>query len=147
MLPQVNKNSLQLLGTSQNDFSSWYNAIRKVKPFLPANPLDPNNDYDYKAFFDKMPEQAQAMLQGDPNAHFSDIGKRPWHPTFSNESAYSNNQTPGGQWVQNGDKWQFRHSDMTAQQSDKTLEYLRNNGNNEFSTYGGGFVMPSVNAK
>jgi hypothetical protein len=31
-----------------------------------------------------------------PNKHFPDTYKTPLHPTFSNESIYSNDFTPGG---------------------------------------------------
>lgn len=127
------------------NFLRWYEAVKRRKKWLPDNPSDPNNDYDYRAFYDAMPEQANALLTDDQDAHFSDVGKRPLHPTFSTESIYSNLETPGGQWVKNGDKWQFQHSDYTSRRSDITRRYLINNGNNEFATYGGGFVMPSVN--
>jgi hypothetical protein len=33
--------------------------------------------------------------------HYTDKGKLPFHPTFSNESKYSNAQTPGGSWDHN----------------------------------------------
>lgn len=35
---------------------------------------------------------------GFKTGHSSDIGKLPWHPTFSNESAYSSSAYQGGQW-------------------------------------------------
>lgn len=36
----------------------------------------------------------------DPvTGHWSDKGKRPNHPTFSEESIYSTPQTPGGRWA------------------------------------------------
>ena len=44
-------------------------------------------DYDYG--MDK-----QAGLYG----HYSDKGKLPYHPTFSNESAYATKDKPGGSW-------------------------------------------------
>ena len=34
----------------------------------------------------------------DPNAHFDDKWKTPYHPTFSDQSVYSNAKHPGGTW-------------------------------------------------
>jgi len=45
------------------------------------------------------------ILTADPKAHFTDIGKTVYHPTFSNESSYSGKVsdfnprgTVGGSW-------------------------------------------------
>ena len=32
------------------------------------------------------------------NGHYTDIGKLPWHPTFSDESKYSTDSFKGGTW-------------------------------------------------
>lgn len=45
-------------------------------------------DYDY----------SYAKEEPDGNGHYSDIGKLPNHPTFSNQSAYSTPEYPGGTW-------------------------------------------------
>ena len=51
-------------------------------------------DYDYGAY-----ERAfNAKEVANANEHYSDIGKLPNHPTFSNESAYSTPEYPGGIW-------------------------------------------------
>jgi len=34
----------------------------------------------------------------DSRGHGSDIGKLPWHPTFSNQSNYASMRDGGGQW-------------------------------------------------
>jgi len=44
-------------------------------------------DYDYSL--------AEAK---NANGHYSDLGKLPWHPTFSQESAYSSPNFLGGVW-------------------------------------------------
>ena len=44
-------------------------------------------DYDY----------GLAGAQGE-DGHYTDLGKLPWHPTFSNESAYASEANPGGVW-------------------------------------------------
>ena len=47
-------------------------------------------------------EHIQEFVGGDQ--HFTDEFKLPTHPTFSDESIYSNETTKGGHW--NGDKFQ-----------------------------------------
>lgn len=112
---------------NEQEFQNWYAKVREQKPFLPANP-DDEKDYDYRVFYDKMPEEANKLVSGDPNAHFNDIGKRPSHPTFSEESIYSTNETPGGKWIDKGNgKWEYQHSWYTFQNKDKTTGYIKNN--------------------
>ena len=48
-------------------------------------------DYDYS----KSDPVARLL---DPRNHGTDLGKLPWHPTFSNQSAFANPRYPGGQW-------------------------------------------------
>lgn len=101
-----------------------------------ARGLGIGSDYDYTLGRDKhgkdyvkSPAEITAEKFGrdhgiDAGVHFSDVGKFPWHPTFSNESAYSkglgsiqggkwadgysadgmrnNNYTPSPQMIQNG---------------------------------------------
>ena len=51
-----------------------------------------NNDYNYQAAFN-------ADTSAGANGHLSDIGKRPNHPTYSNESAYAWGGDPNaGSW-------------------------------------------------
>jgi len=57
-------------------------------------------DYDYGL-------AAKAIVEGKAkgladNGHSTDVGKLPWHPTFSQESGYSNSKTPGGVWDKYG---------------------------------------------
>ena len=67
-----------------------------------------DNTYNYRAFYDNNRELALKMLTEDPEAHFSDVGKTVYHPTFSNESIYSGKKsqynprgTIGGTWKGN----------------------------------------------
>lgn len=102
----------------KNDFYSWIDKIadKKAQDWtkVPMKPLDPAlvemqmlNDpqYNYETFYNLEPFMAERMLQADPYAHFSDIGKTMYHPTFSDESAFSgyvNDFNPlgitGGHW-------------------------------------------------
>lgn len=54
--------------------------------------------YDYKGWYNEDPNRAYALLNDDPNAHFDDKWKTPYHPTFSDQSVYSNAKHPGGTW-------------------------------------------------
>lgn len=102
----------------KNDFYSWLDKIadKKAQDWtkIPMKPLDPLlvetqmlNDptYNYETFYNLQPFMAERMLWADPDAHFTDIGKTMYHPTFSDESAFSgyvNDFNPlgiiGGHW-------------------------------------------------
>lgn len=102
----------------KNDFYSWMDQIadKKAQDWtkVPMKPLDPDmvemqmlNDptYNYETFYNLQPFMAERMLSADPDAHFTDIGKTMYHPTFSDESAFSgyiNDFNPlgiiGGHW-------------------------------------------------
>jgi len=56
-----------------------------------------SGDYDYS-------QGGEANAMG----HYTDKGKMPWHPTFSNESVYSNADNAGGEWYTTDEgKWKF----------------------------------------
>lgn len=50
-------------------------------------------DYDGRAYW------LQSGGGVDGRGHSGDIGKKPNHPTFSNQSMYSTAQNPGGEWA------------------------------------------------
>jgi hypothetical protein len=50
-----------------------------------------DNTYNYRAFYDNNRKMAIKSLSDPSGAHFSDVGKTMYHPTFSNESIYSGN--------------------------------------------------------
>lgn len=61
-------------------------------------PPKPNgSDYDLAGYIAKygIPDQSKGQ-------HLTDEYKLPNHPTFSNESIYSNPEMQGGKWVQGG---------------------------------------------
>lgn len=109
----------------KNDFYTWLDQIadKKAQDWTraPMKPLstdevyvDMLNDptYNYKTFYDLQPYMAERMLTADPYAHFTDIGKTMYHPTFSNESAYSgwvSDYNPlgiiGGSWNEAGTEY------------------------------------------
>ena len=61
---------------------------------LPVDPAGDSNDYDYRTAYE---HHAQA---DEDTGHFSDIGKKPNHVTFSDESALSGvgDAPVGGHW-------------------------------------------------
>ena len=132
---------------SYNDdgFKSWYKKLREVKPYLPENPY--GQDYDYKGYFMDPDIDHEKILGDDPSAHFTDKYKKPSHPTFSNESVYSNKNTPGGEWVKNENgEWFMKQNDFTQGQEDKTFNYLMNTGEGYIKT-NGDTIRPSTPMK
>ena len=73
---------------SNNEFTKWLNNIAIMRGWN-VNEMLNDNTYNYKHFYNKQPDMAKAMLYDDNNAHFTDIAKTVYHPTFSNESDYS----------------------------------------------------------
>jgi len=93
-----------------------------------------------------------SLALGDLGTHFPDTYKLPTHPTFSTESKYSNNATPGGTWVEYPDgTWVFNHSPYTARHLDDTDDYLGanvdNGGTPELSYWNGSFRLPTITVR
>lgn len=109
----------------KNDFYSWMDKLadKKAQDWTkaPMKPLDPLlvemqmlNDptYNYETFYNLQPFMAERMLQADPDAHFTDIAKTMYHPTFSDESIFSGNVSDfnplgiiGGHWNEAGTEY------------------------------------------
>lgn len=71
---------------------------RAYAEWVASLPLNLRSDYDY--------DLRGAFLAGekpDKYGHMTDKYKKPWHPTFSDESVYSTPEAPGGHWE--GDKF------------------------------------------
>ena len=114
----------------EKDFRDWYARVSEYKGLNP-DPDDENQYYDYRTFWKENPDgMADKMLTDDADAHFTDRYKLPGHPTFSNESMYSNDDTPGGSWEKKGGKWYFTPSDYTRRYIDRTIEYLAGDDDN-----------------
>lgn len=133
----------------KNDFYSWLDQIAAKKAddwsVLPMKPLSPDevytemlNDptYNYKTFYDMQPFNAELMLTADPEAHFTDVGKTMYHPTFSDESAYSgyiNDYNPygitGGHWNEEGNEYTPSLSQLANYWNyNRTRDYLNKSG-------------------
>jgi hypothetical protein len=73
----------QLTPQQEQQYQKWVQTL----------PLNLRSDYDY--------DLRGAWLNGDlpdRNYHMIDKWKKPWHPTFSNESIYSTQDATGGSW-------------------------------------------------
>ena len=81
-------------GKDRKSFNDWANKASAYKGIKIKD--DPT--YDYKSWYNEDPNRAYALLNDDPNAHFDDKWKTPYHPTFSDQSVYSNAKHPGGTW-------------------------------------------------
>lgn len=132
----------------KNDFYSWMDKLadKKAQDWTkaPMKPLDPAlvemqmlNDptYNYETFYNLQPFMAERMLQADPDAHFTDIAKTMYHPTFSDESIFSGNVSDfnplgiiGGRWNEAGTEYTPSKSQLQNYFNyDVTRDYLDRN--------------------
>ena len=75
------------------EIEPYYDWARNTSSNLGISFIDPT--YDYRAYYDSVTPYERALIRFAPQGtHFTDIGKTPKHPTFSNESKYSNDKTP-----------------------------------------------------
>lgn len=126
------------------DFKDWYARVSEYKGLNP-DPDDGNQYYDYRTFWkENLDGMADRMLTDDADAHFTDRYKLPGHPTFSNESMYSNDETPGGSWEKRGGKWYFTPSDYTRRYIGRTMEYLAGDDENGIYIDGEYMLVPRM---
>ena len=133
------KYTTTLTVNEEKQFKDWYSKVAKHKNLNP-NPDADGQDYDYRGYWKN--EDRDDILSSNPNAHFPDKYKQPTHPTFSNESIYSNDKTPGGTWVKGKGTWLFKHNKFTARQADRTADYL--NGTGEGFILGTDTIIPNI---
>jgi hypothetical protein len=74
----------QLTPAEEKAFTKWATKTGKIKDLY---------DYDLKGFWKSGAATAE-------NGHGTDVFKKPNHPTFSDQSKYHSEQTPGGSWTQ-----------------------------------------------
>lgn len=113
---------------NEGDFQKWYAKIAEYKGLNP-DPDDENQYYDYRTYWLENPEAARRMLEDDPETHFTDRYKYPGHPTFSDESMYSDEEHPGGHWETVDGIGYYIPSEYTKSYIDRIIEYLA--GQNE----------------
>lgn len=114
-------------GTKVDPYYDW---ARNTSSNLRISFIDPT--YDYRAYYNSITPYERNLIRFAPQGtHFTDIGKTPKHPTFSNESKYSNKKTPGGTW--NGNVfvpaiWQFGNNG-----NKRRNKYMNNSGEGYFN--------------
>lgn len=107
----------------------YYDWAKNTSSNLGISFIDPT--YDYRAYYNSITPYERNLIRFAPQGtHFTDIGKTTNHPTFSNESKYSNKKTPGGTW--NGNVfvpaiWQFGNNGNA-----KRNKYMKGSGEGYF---------------
>lgn len=112
------------------EIEPYYDWARNTSSNLGISFIDP--DYDYRAYYNSVTPYERALIRFAPKeTHFTDIGKTPKHATFSNESKYSNDKTPGGTWNGNvfvPNIWQFGNNG-----NNRRNKYMNNSGEGYFN--------------
>lgn len=107
-------------GGPKKTYREWAVQMHTKYPWLE---LDPNKaGYDYERYFNENYDDAIARLNEAEARHFTDRYKLPNHPTFSNESLYSQGPSYGGTWTKD-DK--FIPSVINTQQYPKVYDQNR----------------------
>ena len=70
-------------------FKEWYATVPTLK--------NDTSSYDLEKAYGDLP-YSQMKRFSESEAHLPDTYKKQNHPTFSNESIYHNDKTPGGYW-------------------------------------------------
>lgn len=108
----------------------YYDWARNTSSNLGISFIDPT--YDYRSYYNSVTPYERNLVRFAPQGtHFTDIGKTIKHPTFSNESKYSNKKTPGGTW--NGNVfvpaiWQFGNNGNAIRN-----KYMKGSGEGYFN--------------
>lgn len=107
----------------------YYDWAKNTSANLGISFIDPT--YDYRAYYNSITPYERNLIRFAPQGtHFTDIGKTTKHPTFSNESKYSNKKTPGGTWNENvfvPAIWQFGNNGNA-----KRNKYMKGSGEGYF---------------
>ena len=114
-------------GTKVDPYYDW---ARNTSSNLGISFIDPT--YDYRTYYNSVTPYERNLIRFAPQGtHFTDIGKTPKHPTFSNESIYSNKKHPGGTWNRNvfvPNIWQFGNNGNKVRN-----KYMNNSGEGYFN--------------
>jgi hypothetical protein len=73
--------------------------------------LEKKHGYDMEGYIKKYGEPDQSG-----GKHLTDEFKLPHHITFSDESIYHSEATPGGKWEKKDETWHYTPSDFVIQQ-------------------------------
>jgi hypothetical protein len=119
-------------------FREWIEALANSRGNSVSDYLD-DPTYDYRQFYKRQPVEAMKILKKDKYAHFSDVGKTVYHPTFSDESDFSGyknyhnpNGVTGGHWNPAGTRYTLSRSQLAnGWNIPRTIDYAglaENNG-------------------
>lgn len=103
---------------------SKYPTFDEYYKMIPLNKRDTTN-YDLRSYYNQNPSAALEFIK--PNTHAPDTYKLPSHITFSNESIYHSNKTPGGKWAFENGKDVFYPSPLNIKNAggvEKLKEYF-----------------------
>lgn len=115
----------------KDKYRQWLSDVAAIRGWN-ANDMANDETYDYNLFYRLQPKEAKAILNKSSDAHFTDIGKTAYHPTFSNESYYSGRRSIknpigiiGGSWNQDGSKYTLSKSQIDNNWNIRnTIDYL-----------------------
>lgn len=125
-----NKRLFKLGGRCKLRNGGYYDWAKNTSANLGISFIDPT--YDYRAYYNSVTPYERNLIRFAPQGtHFTDIGKTPKHPIFSNESKYSTNKKPGGTW--NGNVfvpaiWQFGNNGNAIRN-----KYMKGSGEGYFN--------------
>lgn len=120
-------------------YRRWLEDVAGIRGWDVQEMLN-DNTYNYEHFYNAQPKEAQAMLKRNADAHFTDIAKTAFHPTFSIESDYSGKVSKynpkgiiGGTWSdapslgRNASRYTLSDSQMkNGWDVLRTIDYLSN---------------------
>lgn len=72
----------------KDKFNKWIRSIADMRGW-DVNEMINDPTYNYEHFYNTQPLIAYDLLNKAKDAHFTDVAKTAFHPTFSNESDYS----------------------------------------------------------
>lgn len=127
-------------GKDSKSFNDWANKASVYKGIKIKN--DPT--YDYKGWYNEDPNRAYALLNDDPSAHFDDKWKTPYHPTFSDQSVYSNAKHPGGTWGRRDFRYIYYAPLVSNVPFNRRLNYIVDAENNGAMIANNAGMIPKV---
>ena len=99
---------------------------KKVNVYAEGGQIE-SDDYDYEGYKNAVKRGEIKPRKGEED-HYPDTYKLPNHPTFSDQSKYSNEKTPGGTWVGQEPYYYFHPSEhnLKNKSPDELGEYFHN---------------------
>lgn len=109
-MPELNPiKSPVSMSVGLDDYSRWLSQLSETRGNL-------GNDYDYKSWYANAKPYERSLVLRDSSSHFPDKYKTPEHMTFSKESIYHSDKTPGGEWVKDfKNDWHYYPSQYIVQ--------------------------------